>query len=65
MSLDDVLNLQIHHTFLFYNAGKSSFPVLLPKPMDINISVDNSNPHVNLNSVHPVPSVDAGLEKMV
>ncbi|XP_042436575.1 ethylene-responsive transcription factor-like protein At4g13040 [Zingiber officinale] len=45
-------------------SGKSSFPVLVPKPMDNNISVDNSNPHVNLNSVHPVPSVDTGLGKM-
>ncbi|KAG6524600.1 ethylene-responsive transcription factor-like protein At4g13040 [Zingiber officinale] len=42
-------------------SGKSSFPVVLPKPIEHNISVGNSNPHVNLNSVHPFPSVDASL----
>ncbi|XP_074589758.1 ethylene-responsive transcription factor-like protein At4g13040 [Curcuma longa] len=59
-----MVSIRRRRRYLGLCSGKSSFPVVLPKPIEHNISVNNSNPHVNLNSVHPLPSVDTSLEEM-
>ena len=46
-------------------AGKSSFPVVLPKLIENGNAVDNSNQHVKPVSVHPMPSTESSLQKLV
>ncbi|XP_065023713.1 ethylene-responsive transcription factor-like protein At4g13040 isoform X1 [Musa acuminata AAA Group] len=46
-------------------AGKSSFPVVLPKLIENGNAVDNSNQHVKPVSVHPMPSPESSLQKLV
>ncbi|WOL12827.1 ethylene-responsive transcription factor [Canna indica] len=50
-------------------SGKSSFPVVVPTPIEVEHVVENSNGHVKpvdvLSAENPMPSVNASLQKPV
>ncbi|CAL9183153.1 unnamed protein product [Musa hybrid cultivar] len=46
-------------------SGKSSFPVVVPQPIDNGNSVENPNQHVKPVSVYPISSVNTSPQKLV
>lgn len=51
--------------FWYDIAGKSSYPVVVPKPIDIENPAENSNQYAKPVGVHSMSLVSTSLQKLV